>query len=111
MRAGFILFTQQGERVPFFTEPTPGWEGTTVRTAKHGWKTVRSWMPGFFVRRVGKHYRVGVIQNPHPGSIQGSVYQLRAWDWQPPEVRCFAIRFPNVASVEMYLRHRYGQSG
>lgn len=109
MRAAFILFTDKGDRVPFFSERTPDAKGKVVEIGKHGWKVKRDWTPGFFVLRVGKHYRVGRVWRSQGGAITGSVYQLRAYDWQPNQW-LLDTKFPNVASVEMYLRHTNGQS-
>lgn len=110
-RAPFILFTATGERVPRFSDvyntPDPDDRSQKYAVVKHGWKTVCRWFPRFFVRKVGKHYRVGLIDGV--GAIDGSVAQLRAYDWQPPENMELRLRFPNIAAVEMYLRHTYGQ--
>lgn len=110
-RGAFILFTIEGERVPVIVDryntPSPKNRQKPYCVVKHGWKTVRTWMPGFFVTRLGRGYRLWIIAGSNRGVINGSIAQLRAYDWQPDK---HERDFPNVAAVEVYLRTIYGQS-
>lgn len=108
MRPDFILFTDEGERVPFFVdrEANP-WTGRS-EIPHRGWKTRKEWHPGFMVVRAKGGYRLRRVAKQFRGNIvAGSVYQQRAQEWAPPATPDDK-RFPNIAAVEMYLRHVHG---
>lgn len=99
-----ILFTDRGERVPRFYAVVT-WLDSFQRIWQFGWKELRYWRPGFGAVKSGGGWRVFELD---VGEVRGSVLAQHVENWWQPASESLARRFPNVASVEVYLRTIYG---
>jgi hypothetical protein len=97
------VFMPDGARVPTFVDRIELAAGVQ-RVERLGFREVRTWTPRFLVTRWGRsHWRLWYVQAP--STIRGSIAVAAVGNGRWPLAVVHPIRrWPNLASVEMYLR-------